>query len=70
MVSKAIFRGVKLVVVRGVLIVAACTRAREKGILPAEDGYEMDAMAEVMDLGLGNRVGKALERSVANPSRC
>lgn len=57
-------------VVRGVLIVAAYTRAREKGILPAEDGYEMDAMAEVMDLGLGNWVGKVLESSVANANRC
>ena len=69
MVSKAVFRGVKLVVVRGVLIVAAYTSAREKGILPAEDGYEMDAMAEVMDLGLGNWVGNILQRSAANASR-
>ena len=41
-----IFRGVKLVVVQGIIIVAAYARAKKKGIIADEGEFKMDVAAE------------------------
>lgn len=63
-----IFRGVKLVVVQGIIIVAAYARAKKKGIIADEGEFKMDVAAEGHGLMPGGWVGKILERSKAHAS--
>lgn len=47
-------------------VVAAYTTTKEKGILTAVDGFEVDIMVEGHRFRPGNWVGKMLERRKAN----
>lgn len=64
--TKAIFRGVKLVIVQGVIVLAACTRVRKKEILIIIDEFEVDKMVEGHEFRPGNWVSRIMERSKAN----